>query len=273
MRLIVSSKSDQASMNIREKLLGSSWECPGEFMGNPYHRKGDDILITVEEHHIYFDEADRMVSTLIEEDIDLVVFISKHASKAGIHSLTVHPVGNFGKAKFGGRDHMLVPPAPEEMRFALGRLREGAKKVKKNYQVSLEVTHHGPYLTTPTYYIEIGSDEVSWTDDEAGEIVAAAVREQGRYRMKRLKRVVCLGGGHYAPHFTDMVKEKEVSVGHLIPGWALKDLTRDGLQTALEQSGTDLVCVDPGGIEGGIFKTIKAWCGQLDAEIVEVSDI
>ncbi|MFO8110429.1 MAG: D-aminoacyl-tRNA deacylase [Thermoplasmata archaeon] len=275
MRLIVSSKSDPASLNIQDKLLTSNWKCMGEYMGTPFYRRDNDILVTVKEHHIYVDEVDKEVSELIGETIDLVVYISKHASKAGIHSLTVHPVGNFGRAKFGGKSNVLVPPAPMEMTFALRRLHENAKKMglNRDYEVSFEVTHHGPYLTTPTYYIEIGSDKQSWMNDRAGKAVASTVIEQGDYEAGRVTTVVCIGGGHYAPHFTDMVKEKEVAVGHMVPGWALKNLTEKGLATALKQSKTNLVCVDPGGLKSSFSKCITKWCENIGAEMVEPSDI
>ncbi len=275
MRLIVSSKSDPASQNIQENLLSSKWEGVGEWKGNPIYGRGEDILATVNKHHIYVDGVDKEISQMLDVEVDLVVYISKHASKAGIHSLTVHPVGNFGKAKFGGKDHMLVPPAPAEMTTALIYLHEEAKKMglNKNYEVSFEVTHHGPYLTTPTYYIEIGSDEESWLDESAGKVVASAVERQGELCKSSEPVVVCVGGGHYAPHFTDLVKEKDVLVGHLIPGWALQDLTKEGLMMALEQSKTNLVCIDPGGLPSSFSKRLERWCCGAGAELVEPSSL
>ncbi len=275
MRLIVSSKSDPASQNIKEKLLDTHWECIDDWKGSPVYMKGKDILTTVNEHHIYVDNVDDEISSLLGVEVDLVVYISKHASKAGIHSLTVHPIGNFGIAKFGGKDDMLVPPAPGEMTYALRCLRKEAKKMglDEYYQVSFEVTHHGPYLTTPTYYIEIGSDEGSWGDDRAGRAVASAVRKQGEHEPDDHNVVLGVGGGHYAPHFTDMVKEKKIALGHIVPGWALKDLTEEGLMLALKQSKTDTVCVDPGGVPSIFSKRLKKWCQNIGANIVEPSEL
>lgn len=273
MRLIVSSKSDPASQNIKEKMLSQGWDVIGRWKEEPVYRKGNDILATLERHHIYVDNVDSELRALVGESFDLVVYISKHASKAGIHSLTVHPIGNYGKAKFGGRDNVLVPPAPLEMNSAFHLLREEARKrgLDQDYEVSLEVTHHGPFLSTPTYYIEIGSDEDSWTDTSAGEAVASAVERQGEQRVKEMPVVVGVGGGHYAPHFTDMIKERDVSVGHIVPGWALNDLNEENLRMALEQSGTDMICPDPGGVKSSVADRLKRWSAEIGAEIVEPS--
>lgn len=247
MRLIVSSKEDKASMNILDKLLSYGWEEIGDYRNNPVYRKESDIIVTVNEHHIYVDNIDKDVEDIFDVDLDHAVFISKHASKAGIHSLTVHPIGNYGEAKFGGIRGRLVPPAPGSMTNALRFLWNKARKTGliSEYEVSFEATHHGPYLETPTYYIEIGSDENCWKDDRAGRVIADTVMsvEKGGSDKPNL---VGIGGGHYAPTFTDLVRHHEVNMGHMVPGWALNVLNKNNLADAVELSDADYVILDDG---------------------------
>lgn len=134
---------------------------------NPIYKKDDDYIATVNRHHIYVDNIDKELEELLDIKIDHVVYISKHSSKASIHSLRVHPIGNIGEAKFWGVENKLVPAAPVEMTAALRILWSETrdKGLENEYYVSFEATHHGPYLETPTYYIEIGSDKRAWDDE------------------------------------------------------------------------------------------------------------
>ena len=46
------------------------------------------------------------------------------------------------------------------------------KKLKLDYEVSYEVTHHGPSLDVPAMFVELGSSENQWSDSKAAEAVA-----------------------------------------------------------------------------------------------------
>ncbi|MFO7990703.1 MAG: D-aminoacyl-tRNA deacylase [Thermoplasmata archaeon] len=272
MRLIVSSKEDKASMNILDKLLDHDWNEIGEYRGNPVYQKETDMIVTVNEHHIYVDNIDKEVEDIFEFDIDHVVFISKHASKAGIHSLTVHPIGNYGEAKFGGIEGRLVPPAPESMTKALRVLWKKARETGmiSEYEVSFEATHHGPYLEKPTYYIEIGSDESCWQDDRAGSVIADTVMSVEKTENK--PNLVGIGGGHYAPAFTDISRHHEVNMGHMVPGWAVKSLNKDNLADAVELSDADHVILDDG-LKGSKRKKVLEILEELNVEIITEKEI
>ena len=271
MRLIVSSNEDIASRNILEKLLDFGWDEFGEWRGNPLYRRGDDRIATVNRHHIYADGIDKELTEILGE-IDHIVFISKHSSKAEIHSLTVHPIGNFGEAKFGGKDHELVPTVPHQMTTALLDLYEKAvhKDILDEYEVSFEATHHGPYLQTPAYYVEIGSVKGCWEDDTAGEVIASTLMER-KVSVKTYPKALCIGGGHYAPKFTDIARRNDVYIGHIIPSWALKDLDKKLFEIALEQSQADMVIMMDD-IPKSLDLDIRDWCTDGDPEIFKVSD-
>ena len=100
MNLIISSKADSASINLRDRLLEmSKWKECGKFEGNrvweicestgDYCSKGAR-LITINKIHIH------------AEKIDNIIFLSRHKAASGKPSLTVHPIGNWGEADYGG---------------------------------------------------------------------------------------------------------------------------------------------------------------------------
>ena len=95
---------------------------------------------------------------------ELFIFASQHKSQAGVHSLSVHSIGNFGKAMGSGRDNYLVPSPAFVMGECFRLLSEKAKEESAGYAVILEATHHGPVLEKPSMFIEIGSDEEHYKD-------------------------------------------------------------------------------------------------------------
>ena len=46
----------------------------------------------------------------------------------------------------------------------------GSVSVPEGFGVSLEATHHGPYLRAPSLFIEIGSTEAEWERTDAAEV-------------------------------------------------------------------------------------------------------
>ena len=59
------------------------------------------------------------------------------------------------------------------------KLNELTKNTK--YQVTLECTHHGPFLEKPCMFIEIGSSIQQWKDKNAAKIIANTIQ----YLLKR----------------------------------------------------------------------------------------
>ena len=47
----------------------------------------------------------------------------------------------------------------------------------KNFQITLECTHHGPFIDKPCIFIEIGSTENEWKNRKAGFIIAKTIKE------------------------------------------------------------------------------------------------
>ncbi|RLF64737.1 MAG: hypothetical protein DRN33_01360 [Thermoplasmata archaeon] len=225
----VISKSDEASVCIGRELISlKEWE----ELDNNIYLSGDRLLCFIDDMHLYRDNIDKKLKEY--GNIEAVVFASRHSSESGRRTLSVHPIGNFGEAKFGGKSRELVISAPLLMRSALKTLQEKAKGM--DYEVCYEVTHHGPHLSTPAFFIETGSTEREWNDREACRAIAETIMEMEREGgMKTDIRVgIGVGGGHYAPRFTDIALHKNVAFGHMIPDYHLPAIDDEMIKKAIE---------------------------------------
>ncbi len=232
MDLILTSQDDLASLNIREKLLAmDGWKKIGMFHNFPVYKNEKYYLVHLKIQKIYAENIDQHIRERLSIDFRNIIVASKHRSVAEIKSLTVHPIGNWGPAKFGGKEHTVVHSNPHLMTQALRLLKKN--NTLPEYSVSFEATHHGPYLETPTFFIEIGSTEEEWRDDRAGEILAKTILE---LQEKRYTPALGIGGGHYMPRITDVALKFKISFGHMIPSYAVEHIDEKVVKMACEKS-------------------------------------
>ena len=225
--VIISSTVDPASTNIKNSLLEqSTWDEIDVFETSPVYRHSkmkDVIIVTIKDRKITHENLDKEIGNKLGIKPKQAIFISRHTSKMKQPTLTVHPIGNYGDAKFGGKPKTLVKSSPKSMAHLLRLIKKNLKQTTLDYQVCYEVTHHGPYLGIPTLFAEIGSTEKEWSQKESGIIIAQSVielLEEYRYEedfSDEIKVLLGIGGGHYAPRFTDVVFEKKAAFGHMIP--------------------------------------------------------
>lgn len=188
---------------------------------------------------------DELAKCETPDTIHDVFFVSRHAAASGTVSLTVHPIGIphlLEPGRSGGLAKKCSPP-----NHHIGALYRNIIKhvVKHNwekvFQVTLEATHHGPYVEVPTCFVEIGSTETEWSNENAGKIWARCLgqyfsMEPTNMPAQELNNdgeetfathdgfvedcetyeevddsrdigVACMqiGGGHYVPKMNDMV--------------------------------------------------------------------
>lgn len=230
--LIVTSEIDKASMNILEHLLKiGRWRKFGEFEDNPVREYGNRWLVTIHDEFLFRDGLDAEIRESLGIDFDVMVFASRHKSESGLRSLTVHPLGNYNKAEFGGHPRTLVPTSPNVMTMALRLLKN--RSAGLHTPVSFEVTHHGPHVNTPAFNIEIGSEERAWVEEAPAKAIASVIMS---VEEQRLPVAIGIGGGHYAPRITDVALEKNVSFGHMVPTYALDHLDGTMLEQVIELS-------------------------------------
>lgn len=205
-----------------------AWGTPpseGVFVdGSPLRRLAPGcLLLRRPGPHIHDEQLDLHLPADLREQRVPLVFPSIHRSEKGVASITVHPIGNPGpEAKFGGRPRTLVPTVPELMTATLRRLSEESASV--GVPVTFEATHHGPELTVPAFFVEV------FTPAEAQPLPAAVrllTRLLPQLVADREDRVaLAVGGGHYAPHFTDLVRERRWAIGHILSRHVLETVDR-----------------------------------------------
>ncbi|MDH3365063.1 MAG: transposase [Thermoplasmata archaeon] len=233
MKLIVTSSEDPASMNIRQRLLEMrDWSEDGFFAGHPVLATDDFLMVLVDRIHLDEDHIDGKVVSELGKEVSTTIFASRHSSESRIPTLTVHPVGNYSKADFGGVEGTLSPSSPHLMTEALRGLVKNA--IGLDFKVSFETTHHGPLTDGPAFYIEIGSHEELWTREDAATAIAKTIME---VEDREYPVTVCVGGGHYAPRFTDLALSTKIAVGHMAANYALDSLDDAMIGQMLNKSG------------------------------------
>lgn len=249
-RLIICCEDDLPSANMRDALMRQGgWEDGGISGDASFSVRGNDVLMTIPSGSIYRDHLDKDAEAA-GYSVDSVVFMSKHSAASGRPALTVHPIGNYNDADFGGRSRTLVPSAPGEMSDALRRISTYNKE--PGVQVCFEATHHGPYLEKPTFFIEIGSDESHWGDILSAELLARVISEiepaDGHMAL------VGIGGGHYAPRFTEAAIQSKVDFGHILPVYQLEGRNDDEIarmiESACSATGADSVYIHRKSMKG-----------------------
>ncbi len=221
--LIIASKKDPAGMNIVENLKKLNCKIP-----------------------IYLTENELIHAESIDENLeaDFIIFASKHQSIKNIPSLTVHTVGNFGEAKFGGQKQKLCPASSKLTKHFFQNLSKNSKKL--DYEISLEVTHHGPLIKTPCLFIEIGSVLSQWKDKKAGEIIAKTILDSlSSFQEKNFLTAIGIGGPHYCPNFNQIQLEKKYAISYIFPQYNLpltEYLVKEAISKTKEK--VDLFIVD-----------------------------
>jgi len=229
-KVLMMCSEDKASVNIRNMLIETgAFEKVSLFRGRPVHLGAGLYLFEIDGVHLYLDDIDTEIGSFLDREfqddagptngppLELLVFLSKHRSDKGTDSLTVHPPGNFLSADYGGRERFLPPSAPHHMSAALRSLYNVKKSMGLKDRTSYEVTHHGPVVSSPCFFIEIGSGSSRWEIREPGEAVARSIlSDEFTKPVTDLPVAIGIGGGHYAPRFTDMALKKRFSFGHMI---------------------------------------------------------
>ncbi|VVB67172.1 D-aminoacyl-tRNA deacylase [Candidatus Norongarragalina meridionalis] len=171
---------------------------------------------------------------------DLFVFASTHRSESGKPCLTVHPPGNWGTAEMGGNEREVQPTSAFAIKAAFLYLK--AHPVP-GFDVFMEATHHGPgNLNAPCFFIEIGSSEKEWGNEEAGVAVAGAIEAVlAGWKKPAGKVALGFGGTHYCPSFSKMEAEG-YAFSHICPKYALDKLDADMLAQAVAKTAEKVEC-------------------------------
>jgi len=259
--VIVAYTGDKAGINIRNNLVRLNIEKLNDDKSNG--GKNNIKIHTIEKEHIFYENLDKEIKG------DLFLFVSKHRSEAGKKTLCVHTIGNYSDDNsFGGKKKTLVPTNGLLLRklfLEMKKLKEEYKTLNE-FEVTVEQTHHGPYLEKATLFIEIGSTEEEWTNKDAGELIAKAVfnvladfnKDNGA---RSSQKIACiLGGGHYNQVANKLLDRTEFCTGHICSKYSLQFLDEEMIKQMKEKSNADLFVFD--------WKS----CGSEKQRIVEILD-
>ena len=276
MNLIISSEADTASINLRDRLLEmSEWKEDGKFKGKTIWKLVNDYgdfckkgtrLITIDELHIFAEGIDKEWVNQTNLNIDNIVFLSRHKAASGRPSLTVHPIGNWGSADYGGEEGDISGATPEWMTGLLLNIR---KNRISDYDVCFEATHHGPLLETPTMFLEIGSSESEWEKKEPAEALIKSLLE-----LKPAKgvNVVGIGGGHYTPRFTEAAFTHEVCFGHMVANYGVSALNPDIVTKAISRSKAEGIYFHKKGMKKSEYRKWRKWTENNDIKVFRQVD-
>ena len=218
---------DPAAMNIAHHLRELfDFE---KIASNSYQFK-DNYLVQIEVDSVYAEFVEKDY-----ENVDFIIFASRHSSEAGVPSLTVHTPGNFGSADYGGIAGEICVSNPTAQKLALKELHAQKEDLNLNFEVSMEATHHGPLTGKPTMFIEIGSEKDQWINEKAGEAVALALMKAVTFKDHTFPKAVGIGGGHYCQKHTRVMIFREYALGHVLAKYV--PISEENVKKAVVKNG------------------------------------
>ncbi|HMA04541.1 MAG TPA: D-aminoacyl-tRNA deacylase [Methanomicrobiales archaeon] len=258
---VINSVQDEAGRNIRRHLeeLLSGRESTGG--------KAEDGGITFELHEvegrlIHADGIDRKFPS------DLILFISRHTSREPAPVLTVHVTGNLSQADLGGKPRSLPPACPPWMQAVL---RELSEKAPPGYAVSYEVTHHGPTeLSTPSFFVEIGSTAAEWADPRAGRAVAESILAA---QPGDAVNLLGFGGNHYAARQTEIGCTSRGAFGHIAHSREAPAVDRDMVTLMRDRTRAVAAYLDRKALDPRDVTRIEEILGEIGLPVLSEGEI
>ncbi len=251
--LLIVSKEDIASINFEKQLFSYSFKnISKDLYILDIDTKNKVYLTVTNDLHIYLKEEDIVPNEL--KDINQVIFLTKH-STLNVNKpkcMTVHAIGNWGRAELGGKDNTVVETDPILIRKLLIELKRNKPKEIKEYEVKQEATHHGPYLEIPTIFFEIGSQESDWSNEVVSsymiKVLLDVIKDYNKEEIKKKKgwiEAVGVGGSHYCSKFNKKTyKDSNLyAFGHVVANYALEDIENKPklLEQAKQKSNSKVI--------------------------------
>jgi len=235
--LIVASKLDKAGINITTSL--SQYQQGLENMENSFK------FYLIDREIINADAPEDLEKY---SAYDFIIFASKHKSESNTKTLSIHAPGNWRSADLGGKEKRVSMSSAVFMKQAFQKLRKNIKQYDlDDYNLTLECTHHGPFIDKPCMFIEIGSTENEWNDKRAAFVIAKTIADIIKtYKENPYNEVaVGIGGPHYCPGFNKIQLNSNFAISHIIPEYSLplsEEMIKEAISRTFEE--LDLVILD-----------------------------
>jgi D-aminoacyl-tRNA deacylase len=169
---------------------------------------------------------------------DAFIFLSKHRSESCIPALTCHCTGNFGLDNaYGGKPREIAISYPSLQKGYLKAITAVRQKVPQ-YDIIIEATHHGPTsLHKPVLFVELGSSETQWADNNAASVVCDTLVEILENRIERCDKIgIALGGTHYPIKFNNLLLESKFGLAAVASKHNLEAIDEEILNQMIEKS-------------------------------------
>ena len=284
--LIAVNSDDIASTNQAKFLLENNpWERRDDVESHLSYTIGNVRMWFLPKRILWEDHLDQRWRNATGEDVTEVIFPSRHAAVSGQPCLTLHPIGvphhPIGEEPpFGGRSGFAPPPNPRIASWWRLLHKKWKKRAIPEFSLSLEVTHHGPILDVPALFIEVGSTEPYWPNEEAAKLLAEIIGEglgfennfsNSAWTPENIGEPVLmtLGGGHYAPKANKLALEENVWLGHMLANHSLPFGSQEDPGILWKQSIDAVLSSTKKAFPGGKVvcnvekKSFKGWQRQL----------
>ncbi|MFP4424504.1 MAG: D-aminoacyl-tRNA deacylase [Candidatus Woesearchaeota archaeon] len=259
MKAVIVSTKDPAGMNIKENLLAYHAKESGKRFNHTVYSFDNFTLYTIDTDSVHCEKIDQ---DLPEE---MIIFATKHQSKAKRPCLCCHVPGNWNTADIGGEEKTLCKAPAEYIRKALLILDDINDL---GFEVSIEQTHHGPAINKPCMFIEIGSSQEEWENKKAGKLIAETIIRLTNTPPEKRRTALVLGGGHYNETANKLIRNSELAIGHICAKFLLEGLDKIILEQAIEKNTTraDLIVLDWKGL-GPHKQKVKKILSDIDIEV------
>jgi D-aminoacyl-tRNA deacylase len=234
----VTSSCDLAGMTMARYLMRSA-EFAIESKGN----SNDQSYRSIQHENIQLDIFSGSLLSLENIDdrysaADMFIFLSKHRSHSCIPTLTCHFTGNFSTDNsYGGNPRQIAISYPSLQKGYLKAITAARQKVAE-YEVIIEATHHGPTsLNKPVLFIELGSSEKQWADENAAAVICDTLLGMFDKGFERCDKVgIAFGGTHYPMKFNKLLLESRFGLGAVASKHNLEAIDEEMLNQMIEKS-------------------------------------
>lgn len=276
-------------MNMRDRFLNSiafdfeevnfTWHKHPVFKLKSFIPKNEIFLGLIDDPLIFLDNLKLEESKL---NPDLLIFASRHTSKTARPAFLVHTTGNWSKdADFGGDPQDLSKSSALLHKAGfISLIEQKLSPQLADFSLDIEVTHHGPTkLEKPLIFIELGSSEVEWKIEEAGELLTNTIINS-IYKFLEFKKEgsqkigLGFGGTHYAPNFHRLIRNENVAMSFICPKYYIQDLDEILIKKMINNTleNVDYFIIDWKGTNSSDKKHLIPLLEEFDIPIKKTKD-
>ncbi|MFW6230428.1 MAG: D-aminoacyl-tRNA deacylase, partial [Nanoarchaeota archaeon] len=213
------------------------------FKDAPVYSYRNAYMITNNQRSAEAEQVDEDIRSLLSIKPELTIFPTVHRSRSGIPSLTAHTQGNWAIAEMGGLNKRLGISAENFLKEALQTMAQKQPNYPSldGFDVIQEATHHGPYVSCPSMFIEVGSTEKEWHNKEAvhllAETITYLIENSNSIADQQYETAVGIGGPHANRNFRKIIlNDEQIAISHICPKYMLENLDLGMLTHAMERS-------------------------------------